>query len=98
MTTSELLRQFEDALRKRNPELCERLQPGLPEKRIRAKLEKAGVTGNVEPLVLKPDGTVMQGNHRVNVLEERGYDLNKLLDLLGSGGSAASQTFDDLFT
>lgn len=49
--TSELLRKFEDALRKRNPVLCECLQKGLSEARIRTKLEKAGVTGNVESVV-----------------------------------------------
>jgi hypothetical protein len=48
---SELLRQFEEALRKRNPVLHERLKRGLSEARIRTKLEKAGVTGNVEPIV-----------------------------------------------
>lgn len=34
--------------------------------------------GNVEQLTVKVDGTVMQGNHRVQVLMERGYDVNKL--------------------
>ncbi|CCB65613.1 protein of unknown function [Hyphomicrobium sp. MC1] len=31
-----------------------------------------------EPLVTKPDGTIMQGNTRVKILEERGYDVNAL--------------------
>jgi hypothetical protein len=33
---------------------------------------------NKEPLTVKPDGTVMQGNTRVKVLEERGYNTNSL--------------------
>jgi hypothetical protein len=34
--------------------------------------------GNPEPLVAKDDGTVMQGNTRIKVLEERGYDVDGL--------------------
>lgn len=34
--------------------------------------------GKKEPLIVKPDGRVMQGNTRIKVLEERGYDLNTL--------------------
>ena len=34
--------------------------------------------GNKEPLIVKPDGTIMNGNTRVKVLEERGYDINSL--------------------
>jgi len=34
--------------------------------------------GAKSPLMVKPDGTVMQGNTRVKVLEERGYPVNDL--------------------
>jgi intein/homing endonuclease len=34
--------------------------------------------GAQEPLTVKPDGTIMQGNHRIKVLQERGVDVNKL--------------------
>jgi hypothetical protein len=34
--------------------------------------------GGVEPLTVKQDGTVMQGNTRLLVLEERGFDINSL--------------------
>jgi hypothetical protein len=33
-----------------------------------------------EALRVRPDGTVIQGNHRIKVLEERGYDTSKLWD------------------
>ena len=33
---------------------------------------------NKEPLRVKPDGRVFQGNTRVKVLEERGYPVNDL--------------------
>ena len=36
------------------------------------------VSGAREPLRVKADGTVMDGNTRVKVLEERGYDLDTL--------------------
>jgi hypothetical protein len=34
--------------------------------------------GALQPLIVKPDGTVVQGNTRVKVLEERGYPINDL--------------------
>src|SRR6266542_3196516 len=34
--------------------------------------------GQTEPLITKPDGTIMQGNNRVKVLRERGVDVNSL--------------------
>jgi hypothetical protein len=34
--------------------------------------------GGMEPLTAKQDGTVMQGNTRIPVLEERGFDINTL--------------------
>ena len=34
--------------------------------------------GRRESLKVKPDGTVMDGNTRVKVLQERGYDVNEL--------------------
>jgi RHS repeat-associated protein len=34
--------------------------------------------GQKEPLIVKEDGTVMQGNTRIKVLEERGIDVDKL--------------------
>lgn len=30
------------------------------------------------PLIVKPNGIIMQGNHRIQVLMERGVDVNKL--------------------
>ena len=30
------------------------------------------------PLTVKPNGTVMQGNTRIKILEERGVDVNQL--------------------
>jgi hypothetical protein len=39
------------ALRQRNPELADRLQPGLSENRIRRKLERIEVRGSIEPIV-----------------------------------------------
>ena len=38
-------------------------------------------SGGEEHLTIRPDGTVLQGNHRVKVLEERGYDTSNLLRL-----------------
>jgi hypothetical protein len=35
-------------------------------------------SGNDEPLRVKPDGRVFQGNTRIKVLEERGYPVNDL--------------------
>ncbi len=46
-----LFEKFEVSLGKRNPQLAERLQPGLSENRIRRMLERAGVQGMVEPIV-----------------------------------------------
>ncbi|MGH9830555.1 MAG: hypothetical protein ACREDR_45695 [Blastocatellia bacterium] len=34
--------------------------------------------GNQEALTVKPDGTVVQGNTRIKVLQERGWDVNSL--------------------
>lgn len=34
--------------------------------------------GKPEPLIVETDGTVMQGNHRIKILEERGYDTDSL--------------------
>lgn len=33
---------------------------------------------NAGALKVKPDGTIMDGNHRIKVLQERGVDINKL--------------------
>ena len=34
--------------------------------------------GASEPLIMKPDGRIVQGNTRIKVLEERGYPINDL--------------------
>jgi hypothetical protein len=34
--------------------------------------------GAQEPLLVKADGTIMQGNTRIYVLQQRGYDVNSL--------------------
>jgi hypothetical protein len=34
--------------------------------------------GNVEALQVKPDGRIMNGNTRIKVLEERGFDIQSL--------------------
>jgi hypothetical protein len=34
--------------------------------------------GAAEPLITKPDGRIMDGNARIRVLEERGFDINSL--------------------
>jgi hypothetical protein len=34
--------------------------------------------GNDEALQVKPDGRILNGNVRVKVLEERGFDVNSL--------------------
>ncbi|HEX4054288.1 MAG TPA: hypothetical protein VHX86_08485 [Tepidisphaeraceae bacterium] len=34
--------------------------------------------GYQEFLKVKPDGTIMQGNTRIKILEERGYNINQL--------------------
>ena len=34
--------------------------------------------GEPEPLIVKPDGRIVQGNTRIKVLEERGYPVNGL--------------------
>jgi len=44
------------------------------------ELVKSLTTPGDQRLMVKPDGTVMQGNHRVKVLMERGYDTSKLID------------------
>src|SRR5688572_3801324 len=45
---NELLEKFENALRRRNPILAERLETGLPERRIRRLLQRARVESVVE--------------------------------------------------
>jgi hypothetical protein len=34
--------------------------------------------GNPNALKIKPDGRIMDGNVRIKVLEERGFDINRL--------------------
>ena len=34
--------------------------------------------GNIEALTVKSDGRIMNGNTRIKVLEERGFDVNSL--------------------
>jgi hypothetical protein len=34
--------------------------------------------GNPEALKIKPDGRIVNGNTRIKVLEERGFDINSL--------------------
>jgi hypothetical protein len=34
--------------------------------------------GSAEPLIVKPDGRIFQGNTRILVLEERDFDVNSL--------------------
>src|SRR5688572_16325454 len=46
-----VLEDFERALRKRNPILADRLEPGLPEARVRGMLLRAKVQGSIEPVV-----------------------------------------------
>jgi len=46
-----LLESFEKALRQRNPALADRLQPGLPETRIRRMLQRVKVEGAIEPIL-----------------------------------------------
>ncbi len=48
-----------------------------------------------EPLTVKDDGTVMQGNTRIKALEERGYDVDSLPRVPYSGG--ASYNWEDGF-
>jgi len=47
----EVLDNFEKALLQRNPILAERLEPGLPEARIRRMLQRAKVEGAIDPVV-----------------------------------------------
>jgi hypothetical protein len=47
----ELLQRLEMAVRQRSPQLAERLQPGLSERRIRRELERSNVGGCVHPIV-----------------------------------------------
>ncbi len=42
----------------------------------------APIRDNVEPLIVKANGLIMQGNHRVQVLMERGFDVNSLSRVL----------------
>jgi hypothetical protein len=41
-------------------------------------IEKSLQPGNPEALKIKPDGRIMNGNTRIKVLEERGFDINSL--------------------
>ena len=34
--------------------------------------------GAEEPLTVKPDGTIMDGNHRIRILRDRGYPVDSL--------------------
>jgi hypothetical protein len=43
-----------------------------------SKIVQSLKPGQPEPLIAKNDGTVMQGNHRLKVLEERDYDIDRL--------------------
>lgn len=45
------LRRLEQAIVSRNPSLIEQMEPGLSESSIRDALNKAGVTGSIEPIV-----------------------------------------------
>lgn len=36
-------------------------------------------SGGEEHLTIRPDGTILQGNHRIKVLEERSYDTSMLI-------------------
>jgi hypothetical protein len=46
-----LLERLGGAIKKRNPVLADRLQPGLPEARIRRMLQRGSVDGTIEPVV-----------------------------------------------
>jgi hypothetical protein len=48
---AELLRKLEAALLRRNPGMAAHLQPGLPPDTIKPQLKKAGIKGNVDPLI-----------------------------------------------
>jgi len=39
---------------------------------------KSLAKGQEEPLIVKANGIIMQGNTRIKILEERGYDINSL--------------------
>jgi len=43
-----------------------------------ADIVKSLEPGHLESLKVTPDGRVMNGNIRIKVLEERGYDINSL--------------------
>jgi len=46
-----LLQKLEQAIKARSPLLADLLKPGLPESKIRTALKRAGVTGEVQPVV-----------------------------------------------
>ncbi len=47
---------------------------------------------------MKENGIIMQGNHRAKVLEERGYDLNRLWELTEtSQKESALKALESLF-
>ena len=47
-------------------------------KQSTADIVRTLAPGNREALRVKPDGRIMNGNTRIKVLEERGYDVNSL--------------------
>jgi hypothetical protein len=47
----ELIQQLEAAVLRRNPGIAAAFQPGLPPEQIRKDLKRAGIRGDVEPLV-----------------------------------------------
>jgi hypothetical protein len=48
------------------------------QKQSTADIVRSLAPGSPEALRVKPDGRVMNGNTRVKVLEERGFDVNSL--------------------
>jgi hypothetical protein len=48
------------------------------EKQPTWKIVESLKPGQPEPLIAKADGTIMQGNHRVKILESRGYNVDEL--------------------
>lgn len=47
-------------------------------KRSTGEIVKSLRAGQEEPLTVKPDGRIFQGNTRVLILQERGFDINTL--------------------
>jgi hypothetical protein len=48
------------------------------------------------PLTVKLDGTVMQGNTRIKILEERGVDVNKLERVVLETGEKILETGEEI--